>query len=169
MRTCATRTTPCLHAVFLLVLINSARAAEPSASQTGGAEQVRCPATLAIKLSTNILSSDSEVSLFAVIKNVSTNTIFGVEKNPPINNFIVSITDSSGRTYKLTPPTDVDIAMRRLLKPGQAREATIALHISSSIPAGDYELAVAYEIILLPGKEPRTWKPQSNRVAVHVR
>lgn len=169
MKTCATKTMRRLHTIVLLVLINSAWAAEPGASQTGGAGDVNCPATLAVKVSTNVLSASSEVRVLAVIKNVSTNTIFGVEKNPPINNFIVTIADSSGRSYNLSPPTDLDGSIHRLLKPGASRECSIPLRISSRIPAGDYELSVSYDFILLPGEEPKTWKPQSNRIAVQVR
>jgi len=157
------------QAIVLLVLINSGWAAEPGGSQTGGAGDVTCPATLVVKLSTNVLSASSEATVHAVVRNVSTNTIFGVERNPPINNFIVSITDDSRRSHRLTPPTQLAGSKHRELKPGQSREVSIPLHISSSIPAGDYELSVTYDFIVLPGETPRTWKPESNRVAVHVR
>ncbi len=169
MKTCATMTLQRFQAIVLLVLINSGWAAEPGGSQTGGAGDVTCPATLVVKASTNVLSASSEARLFVALKNVSTNTIFGVEKNPPLNNFIVSITDNSGAKYELTPPTTLAISKHRELKPGQSREVSIPLHISSSIPAGDYELSVTYDFVVLPGETPRTWKPQSNRIAVQVR
>jgi hypothetical protein len=169
MKTCATQVMQPLHIIVLLVLINGAWAAEPSGSQTSGAGGVTCPATLAVKVSTNVLSATSEARLFVVLKNVSTNTIFWTERNPPIGNFIVSIADTSARPYILTPPTQPGDTKHRLLRPGQSREATIPLHISSNIPAGDYELSVTYEYVLLPGEKPKTWKPQSNRIAVQVR
>jgi hypothetical protein len=169
MNTSSTMTMQRFQAIVLLVLINSGWAAEPGASQTGGAGEVPCPATLGVKVDTNILSASSEARLVVVLKNVSTNTIFWVEKNPPINNLIVTINDNSGRNYNPTPPAQPARTKHRQLEPGASHEWSIPLRASTSIPAGDYELSVTYDFIMLPGETLKTWKPQSNRVPVHVK
>jgi hypothetical protein len=158
------------QALVLLVLISSGWAAEPRGSPTSGAEDATCPATLAVKVETNILSASSEARVFVVLKNVSTNTIFWLDKYPQINNFTVTVSDNSGRSYPLTPPAQRPRIKHRQLEPGASHEWSIPLRASSSIPAGDYELSVTYDFIMLPGGEtPKTWKPQSNRIAVQVR
>ena len=169
MKTCATNTVQYLWTTVLLIVINSASAAEPGASQTADAGDVTCAATLAVRVDTNILSASSEARLVVVLKNVSTNTIFWVEKNPPINNVIVTIDDNAGRNYNPTPPAQPARTKHRQLEPGASHEWSIPLRASTSIPAGDYELSVTYDCIMLPGETLKTWKPQSNRVPVHVR
>ena len=81
---------------------------------------------LAIESSTNAAVTGSEISLWCLIKNSSTNDV-GIPVSNPMALFEVILTNRSGEIFVINDPTTVPIFMNHIvtLGAGEIREITI--------------------------------------------
>ena len=113
---------------------------------------------LSINLTNNVIPAGSMFSIFAEMKNTSTNAIYMSESTPE-QDFSVSLTDASGTVYHISrTPIHIAGSTELKLNPGDKHDWIIQAWVSryydppgftpthKNVPAGNYTLNVTTKI-----------------------
>lgn len=127
-----------------------------------------CGSQLTVQLGTNVLAPGQTILLSARIKNSSTNYINVVEVNPATD-FEISLTNNSGKVYKLTPDVKNTAVFSRIshkVSPGETYQCSVAVSIDYNIKLGSYRLVATRNILT---DESSICKLTSNSLDVQVK
>jgi hypothetical protein len=97
---------------------------------------------LSIALTNNIFRAGSLIAISSEINNPSTNIVYLTETDPA-SDFVISITNDSGKTYRLTSDRSFFPRFLRVtinILPGKRRDWLVSLILDKNIEAGDYKL-----------------------------
>jgi hypothetical protein len=132
---------------------------------------------MSITVSNNIIPFGSGFTVFIEIKNSSTNIICMGESSPE-SDFIVSLTDDSGRMYQITrSPFAFTKMMQEKLNPGQTRNWTLFAEVDKyyetpgiidtkkNVPIGDYTLMATRKF----GISNNFFKIESNHLTIQIK
>ena len=105
---------------------------------------------LSVSLTNNIVAAGSIITLFAQIKNSSTNPISVYVKDPR-SDFDVYITNKSGKVFKISPDPDTNSPVYAIFAPifinaGESHEWIIPEIIGKDVASGDYILKVTKRV-----------------------
>jgi uncharacterized lipoprotein YajG len=100
---------------------------------------------LSVSLTNNIIVVGSTITLSAQIKNLSTNSITVYVKDPR-SDFVVYVTNKSGKVFKLSPEPDNSatyaIVFPISINSGESRVWSIPVTVGKDIELGNYALKV---------------------------
>lgn len=105
---------------------------------------------LSVSLTNNVVAVGSTISLFAQIKNSSTNPISVYVKDPR-SDFVVYITNKSRKVFKISPDPDTNSPVYAIFTPifinaGESHEWIIPETIGKDVALGDYTLKVTKRV-----------------------
>jgi hypothetical protein len=126
---------------------------------------------LSIDVSTNVITRGSEFTFRCRIKNTSTNNVFYSVTEPKYN-FQISISNNSGKTYRLSPdpvsqPIFHNPLMHKLIR-GETYEQAIKLKIDEAIPPGNYRLKCRFKFYIRANKSHAEHELESNIIEVEL-
>ena len=132
---------------------------------------------MSIALTNNVIPYGSSFTIFIEMKNSSTNIICMGESIPETD-FIVSLTDDSGRMYQITrSPFAFTRMMQAKLNPGQTRNWTLFAEVDKhyetpgiidtkkNVPIGDYTLMATRKF----GISNNFFKIESNHLTIQIK
>jgi uncharacterized membrane protein len=135
------------NAILMLTLWTLICMAQPNSSQDQSKEVTKWGnavegVQLSVNSTNNIVVVDSTTTLFARIRNLSTNTITLTVSDLRVNDFTVYLTDSSKNIYKIAEPSGAVFAVFPPINitPGESHILTISLTVDKNIEPGDYTL-----------------------------
>lgn len=129
--------------IYLALFVGNICLAQPSSNQPANdwaenATGVR----LSIVLSNNIMSVGS-TTIEATIQNLSTNVV-GLVEFTGVTDFDVFLINSSGKSFKLTPPKPLSGSrVPIMLEPGASRNWAVPITIGNEFKPGQYVLTAS--------------------------
>jgi hypothetical protein len=144
-----------------------------STNDTRSVDEVR----LSISLTNNVIPVGSTFSIFAEMRNPSTNVIY-INETTPEQDFSIFLTGTSGTVYQISrTPGHITGATVRNLNPGGKDDRIINAWVSryyeppgftpthKNVPAGDYTLTVATKV----ATQYKIFKAKSNVVEIQIK